>query len=185
LARQRRAAAASALLGVRPSQYLRHFEIPTEGVCHAHLLRCPALRLKQRRRAHQNAQRLRPRSRNIQSVQRIKKSHAPRRVCVRRGSHGINHDGCFLSLEFSILPLAGPFVLPCTRPASASQRCDFNSPSGLCPSRQSMSQVTSMMRMSSNPTALSALFRSTQEVADRSSSAGLFGCPYPRPVPAS
>ena len=53
------------------SRRRRHFEIPAESVCHSHLLRCAALRLKQRRRAHQNAQRLRPRSRDVQSIQAV------------------------------------------------------------------------------------------------------------------
>jgi hypothetical protein len=36
---------------------------------------------------------------------------------------------------WSILRLAGPFTRPCVRPAPASQRRDFDSPSGFCGGR--------------------------------------------------
>ena len=71
------------------SQRRRHFEIPAESVCHPHLLGRSALRLKQRRRAHQNTQRLRTRRRDLQSIQRIKEPRASRRIRVRLSGHGI------------------------------------------------------------------------------------------------
>jgi hypothetical protein len=75
---------------------------------------------KKSRRAYQNAQSLRSRSRNVQSIQRTKETHAPRRVGVRRGSHGVcTSSGRPVRVSIPSTP--------------ASERRHSNSPHGLRP----------------------------------------------------
>jgi hypothetical protein len=85
----------------------RELKVSTKCVCHSHLVRCITLRFKQRRRANQNRQALSARRRDIESIQRVKKTHAPRRIHACRGRHGINHDRRLLSLELMDRPDPG------------------------------------------------------------------------------
>ncbi len=54
---------------------------------------------------------------------------------------------------FSILPLAGPFAHPCTRPAPATQRRDSGAPHGLRPLPRPCGNATLFCADRQNPTA--------------------------------
>jgi len=85
--------------------------VATESIGHSHLLGCSTFRLEKLRRTNQDTHALRSRSRDIEPIQAVKEIHAPRRIRVRRGGHGINHDGGFLSLDILRRPGRSYFLV--------------------------------------------------------------------------
>jgi hypothetical protein len=83
-----------------PRGLLGQFQVPTICVGQSHLFRCAAIRFEHHRGGDQNAEALGAGSRHIEPVQAIKKFHPPRRICMARSGHRINHHRRFLTLKF-------------------------------------------------------------------------------------
>ena len=76
------------------------FSVSTERIGELHLARCPTLGLEKARRRDYDANALRSRNGNVQSVGAVEELHSARRIRVTGGRHGINDNRSLLALKF-------------------------------------------------------------------------------------
>jgi hypothetical protein len=81
-------------------ELLGQFQVPTMCVGQSHLFRCATIRFEHHRGGDQNTEALGAGSRDIESVQTVKKFHPSRRIRMAGGGHRINYHRRFLTLKF-------------------------------------------------------------------------------------